>query len=768
MTPMAQAAPDVASDFLIVGAGIAAVTAAGVLRNEGAEGSILILSAEAEYPYKRPPLTKRFFTGEMSSEQLLLQAPDYYRNNRIDMRRGCPVRSVDCSRHQLTDHKGVVYSYGKLLLATGAQPARLQVPGAGRQGVFTFRTRTDSAALRQWVLAHPGPVGIVGTSFIAMELATSLTRMGLKVTLVDRASTVFPRIHSTTLSQYFLERCHSHGIDVICGTSISRILGDAKVRGLMTTSGQTIDCVTVIVAIGAIPTTDYLDRSGIDIEDGILVDEFLQTNQEDVYAAGDVASYLDRYGQRHRARHWENARKQGRIAAKNMLGQRVPYNSVLHYFCDFLDFSFTFLGSSENADRRIARGSLADKSFAEFYLQAGRVIGLFSTGRPPEETQVVETLIRDRIDVQAAHAQLADSKADITPLAQETVLILQGGGALGAFECGVVCAMVEAGITPGIVGGVSIGAINGAIIAGNPRDAASALESFWNEISIPSQSMTPPVANALAIGGTMAWGIPDFFRPRWLSPVVQDEYWPHQWTSLYDNSPLKHLLGKYVDFSRLSESPIRLLITAVDVDLGELVVFDSRTDEITADHVLASGSLPPVFPWTTINGRRYWDGGIISNSPLEQVLNRCGADNKQIFVVDLFPGERPLPSNLAEVFTRRDEIIYGERVRNDSHIHELIQEFRALIGEIMLTVEPDEAARLRQRPRYVHLMGQNTRTSIVHFVRDGSAKEPLAAHYDFSVQALSHHTKEGYQTAQRVLASLDPRTADTDASASRG
>ncbi|MEO8839852.1 MAG: patatin-like phospholipase family protein, partial [Herbaspirillum sp.] len=485
------------------------------------------------------------------------------------------------------------------------------------------------------------------------------------------------------------------------------------------------------------------------------VDEFLQANIPDVFAAGDVASYLDRHGHRQRIGHWENARRQGRIAAKNMLGQRIPYSSVPYYFCDFLDFSFTFLGTSNNADNRVGRGDLAGRSFAEFYIQEDRIVGLFSTGRPPEESRVIEALIRDRVDIHAATKQLADPAANIDALARETVLILQGGGALGAFECGVVRALDEAKIAPTIVGGVSIGAINGAIIAGNPNNATAALEAFWKEISVFTSHAAPArAANAFATSTTMMLGIPGFFRPRWLAPVVNGEWWPNQWTSLYDVTPLKDLLCKYVDFSKLAESPVRLIISAVDVDLGELVFFDSHTDQLTPDHVLASCSLPPGFPWTTIDGRHYWDGGIISNSPLEHVLNQCGADNKRVLIVDLFPGKRPLPSNLAEVLTRRDEIIYGERIRNDGHIRELVHDFQALVSEVMVAVDPEIAARLRQRPRYVHLMGRDGATSITRIVRDGSAQEPLAADYDFSSQTVNRHIRAGYLTAQKELVAL--------------
>ncbi len=729
------------------------MTAAQTLRNEGEQGSILMLGAEAEYPYNRPPLTKAFLAGETTIEQMWLGEPDAYRNAGIDVRVGCRAQRICPDTRQVIDASGRRYHYGQLLLASGAHACRLDVPGAGLHGVFVYRTLAHARAVQQWIAKNPGPVGIVGTSFIAMELATTLTRMGLKVTLLDRADRVFPRIHSDLLSAYFLQRCENHGIDVLLNQNISRFHGRGKVAAIETTSGQSIECSTVVMAIGTAAQTDYLEASGIAVDDGVVVDEFLQTNQAGIFAAGDVANYPAADGQRQRSMHWQNARRQGQIAAKNMLGQRIPYASVLHYYCDFLDFSFTFLGRSDQAGQRITRGDLAERSFAELYLEDGVIVGLFSTGRPPEETQLLKRLIRDRMPVRGAERQLADPGAALDSLARETILILQGGAALGAFECGVIRAMDEAGIMPDVVGGVSIGAINGVIVAGNPGRAAEAVAAFWDEIGVLAPvPASDALGGAMAVGATILWGIPEFFKPRWLSPGVQGEWWPASWTSLYDPAPLRELLARHVDFAKLADSPIRLIVSAVEVDRGELVYFDSRVDTLTPDHILASCSLPPIFPWTTIDGRHYWDGGIISNSPLEQVLLRSGPDNKQVFIVDLFPGERPLPSNLAEVLSRRDEIIYGERIRNDAHVRELVHEFKDLVDEVMSAVEPDAAARLKQHPRYIQLMGAGGASTITRIVRDGSTKEPLAAHYDFSMQAIQRQRRAGYLTALRRLA----------------
>lgn len=249
----------VSADFLLIGGGIAAVTAAQTLRDEGAEGSILILCAEAESPYNRPPLTKGIITGDLNPEHLLLATSERYRDDKIDVRLNSTVCSLDPATRSVVDRFSATYRYGKLLIATGALPCKLAVPGAELDGVFTFRSLSDALALRRWVSANPGPVGIVGTSFIAMELATSVTRAGIKVALIDQAGAVFPKIYSPTLSSYFLDRCKRFGIDVLLSETVREIRGVGKVSTLETASGKSVACATVIIAIGATPHTGFLE-----------------------------------------------------------------------------------------------------------------------------------------------------------------------------------------------------------------------------------------------------------------------------------------------------------------------------------------------------------------------------------------------------------------------------------------------------------------------------------------------------------------------------
>ncbi len=739
------------ADFLLIGGGIAAATAAQTLRDEGATGSITMLCAESDYPYNRPDLTSHVLAGDLAPDQALVRPPQDYLDDRIDVRLDTIGRSLHPARHLVIDQRGRQYHYGKLLIATGAEPRRLDVPGAGLQGIFCLHTLRDVARIREFVLGRRRIV-ILGSSFVAMEAATSFSRLGLAVTLVDQAETVFPRIHSRRLSAFFLDRCAKHGIDVRLRQSVTAFHGGDYVAEVVTTAGDALACDAIVLAIGVAPELGFLGGSGIALDDGILVDTFLRSNQPNIFAAGDIASYIDRDGSRQRSAHWDNARNQGRVAAQNMLGRRVPYDDVLHYFCDFLDFSFTFLGKSEDADLVIGRGDLDAADFAEFYIRDNRVIGVFSTGRPAEETRMVETLIRQRTDVSKAKARLADRAADLAPLARATILILQGGGALGAFECGVIRAMEEDGIYPSVIGGISVGALNGVIAAANPRHAFQALDAFWNDLSLDNAPMAPSYLDTgLAVWRAMAFGVPAFFRPRWLSPPIRGEELPSQWTSLYDASPLKELLEKYVDFSRLGSSPVRLFVGAVDVELGKLKFFDTKVDRLTPEHIIASCSLPPIFRWTTIDGRHYWDGGIISNSPLEHVLLTSGIENKDVVIVDLFPGRRRLPRNLAEVVTRRDEIIYGERIRSEAEIRELVHDYQALVAEIMLSVEPGTAERLKEHPRYIHLMGRGAETSIIRIVREPHGAEPPATDYDFLAETIARHKQHGYETARKHL-----------------
>jgi NTE family protein len=485
----------------------------------------------------------------------------------------------------------------------------------------------------------------------------------------------------------------------------------------------------------------------------IQADAMLRTSAVGVFAAGDAVDFYDPvFGRRRNVEHWDNAVRQGHLAARNMLGRRQRYDEVSYFYCEIGEFAFDVLGMPEAGQKHVSRGTLNERSFALIYLADDVPRALFSFGRSTSETRLAEGLIRYRVNIANHMAGEGAPELLLDEVTAQTVLVLQGGGALGAFECGVVKALESENIFPDVVAGVSIGALNGAIIAANPRRATAALESFWRELTVASPPLPfADLRQAAVAGHILMFGVPNFFKPRWMPPF--DGAFG-AWTSFYDVSPMRRLITKYVDFKALKSSPVRLLVGAIDVVTGRLEVFDSYVDDLTPDHVLASGSLPPGFPWSMVDGKAYWDGGVVSNSPLDLVTDRIGQGGKQVYIVDLFSGNAPLPGNLMEVLARRDEIVYAERIYNDLRVRELSDAYREMVSYILQGVDPDTRRRVEQHPRFIQLMGDEAATYITRFQRPRTPGEPSSRDYDFSSDAIARHRAEGYSLVKRTLAGM--------------
>ncbi|WP_244309701.1 FAD-dependent oxidoreductase [Sphingobium fuliginis] len=741
-------------DHLILGGGAAAATAAVTLRHEDAGCSIMILSADSSPPYYRPALSKQFLLGTASEEQILLHSAEYYREQNIQLVLETEAAALDSATRTVTTLAGERIHYRHLLIATGAGGKRLAVPGADLPGVHYLRGKAECAAIRQEIASGAKRAVVLGASFLGMEIAMSLLDLGLDVTVIEERDRVLTHVESGRVSDYFRRHAEERGATILFSDTVTAIHGNERIREVETRSGGRLPCDLLMVSIGAQAATGFLEGSGIAMENGlVIVDDQLRTNMPNVFAAGDVASFFDPvFGRRRHIAHWDNAIKQGRLASRNMLGRRLRYDEVSYFFCDVGDVSFSMLGAPEEADERISRGTLASKSLALFYLKDNVPRALLSVGRPTEETRSIEGLVRYRVNLYDAKENLHDPNFKLNQIPTQTVLVLQGGGAMGAFECGVVKALEEESIFPDIVAGISIGALNGAIIAGNPRNATQALESFWSELAVTSPILLgEDAARAITASQILTFGVPHFFRPRWMQAFAAPMTPPTAWTSFYDVAPMRELIARYVDFGKLKASPVRLLVGAVNVQSGELEVFDSYIDDLTPDHVLASGSLPPGFPWTEIDGKAYWDGGVISNSPLDLVIDRCGPDGKRVYIVDLFAGQRPLPANIMEVMARRDEIVYSERVRSDLRLREMTEAYRELVDRILDLLEPATQAKIRQRPLYIELMGDGTATGITRFVRQGRDGEPSSRDYDFSDISIRANQEQGYALVKETL-----------------
>lgn len=740
-------------DFLLLGGGLASVTAAESLRNEQATGSILIVSEEAVAPYHRPPLSKQVLREADAESRIFINPPEFYRDNAIDLRLDTRVVAVDPAKHSVTTATGERIGYGRLLIATGAVPKRPVAPGAGLAGIHTLHFQADAQAIRKSAAGARRAV-VLGGSFLGMEVAMALVELGIAVTVVERGPVLLPYLKAPLLSAYFERHAASRGVRVLLEDSVAAFQGRGRVREVETVSGRRLPCDLVVAGIGVEPASSFLQGSGIVLDDGrIVVDALLSTSASDVFAAGDVTTFDDPvFARRRHIEHWDNAVKQGRLAARNMLGHRLPYDEVSYFFGEIGEIGFNVVGATDEGQEWIERGDLDAGSFALFYLRDDVPRALFSIGRPADETRVVEGWIRHRVNVATIEERLCDPSFALDRMPPQTALILQGGGALGAFGCGVVKALEEEGIFPDIVAGVSIGAFNGAIIASHPRHATEALEAFWADLSVATLPLPfgcgERTAAAMQI---LTFGVPGFFTPRWIPALGTPPELPANWTSYYDTTPMRDLLAKYVDFPSLGTSPVRLLVSAVDVETAGFEVFDSYVDEITVDHIIASGSLPPGFPWTIVDGKAYWDGGIVSNSPLDLVIERCGPDGKRVFIVDLFSGSGPLPGNMTEVLLRRDEIVYSERVRSDLRHREKVGAYRKLIDRILEHLEPAEAARIRHRPEYIQLMGDGAATRITRFARNGNGRQTASLHYDFSAATIRMHLAEGYSVARATL-----------------
>ena len=777
-------------DFVVIGGGLAGATCAETLRAEGATGSILLIGEESALPYQRPPLSKTFITSTQETPPRPVVSEARFQELGIEVVLSAHVLSVDARKHLVTiganpgaaatqaspravkhrdghaskhasaddptrapDRTADQIRFGHLLIATGASPIRLSIPGADLSGVHYLRSIDDAHTLREDALTAKRAV-VIGASFVGVEVAASLCERGIAVTIVEERASVLGTMKTPALSDFFKSVLEVHGVEVLLHDTPLSFAGGDRVTSVVTHGGRTLPCDMVVVGIGVTPDTAFLHGSGITVNHGVMVDRFLQTNHHGIYAAGDVANFFDPvFNEQHRIEHWDNAIRQGRLAARNMLGRREPYDAVSYFFSHVFELNFNLLGRIEEPYEKIDRGSLESGSFASFYLRNDVPRALFSLGRPSEETKIVEQLIRNRTNIRDQKAHLADPAFKLSSIPSQTVLILQGGGAYGAFEYGAVKALVESGVRPAIVSGVSIGAFNGAVIAGNPDHPVEALEGFWADLAtispiIPDEHLRRSVAsNQIAM-----FGVPNFFTPRWLMPTFSFGQMPQHWSSLYDMSPARALLTKYVDFDRLAKSPIRLLVSAVDIETSELVIFDSYAEKLTPEHILASGSLPPAFQWTTIKGHHYWDGGIVSNSPLEIVIERCGATGKQVYVIDLFPGKRThLPENLMEVMTRRDEILYSERIRSDTRTERTLRDFRKLVEDIQGDLPLQTARRLRSNPLYIQLMGEDAPMQITRIVRENSDEDGGSRDYDFSASTLQQLVESGYAMARKAI-----------------
>ncbi|MGZ5359607.1 MAG: NAD(P)/FAD-dependent oxidoreductase [Solirubrobacterales bacterium] len=404
------------ADFLLVGGGMASANCAAELRRRGAEGSILLVGREPEPPYERPPLTKEYLRGEAGRKDAYVHPPEWYEENGVELRTRTNVMSLDPARRVAKLQGGEEVRFGKALLATGANVNILRVEGAELDGIHYLRAFGNSDSIRRDAEAVERIV-LVGGSYIACEVAASLRALGKEVAIVCMEDVVLSRGFGEEVGRWFQELLESKGVEIHAGETLAAYEGDEGVGAVVTESGKTVEGDFVVVGAGVSPDTMLAGRAGLEVEDGIVCDETLQSSVEGIYAAGDVCSYQSRvHGRRLRVEHWDVAMQQGRHAARGMLGESVPYEVVPYFFSDLADWAgLEYVGPAADWDRLVWRGDPDAGEFSVFYLSGGKVAGALSVGRSEDLIHARELLAKGT-DVSASLDALADTDSDLSAL----------------------------------------------------------------------------------------------------------------------------------------------------------------------------------------------------------------------------------------------------------------------------------------------------------------------------------------------------------------
>jgi 3-phenylpropionate/trans-cinnamate dioxygenase ferredoxin reductase subunit len=384
--------------FVIVGASLAGAKAAETLRAEGFDGRVVLIGAEHERPYERPPLSKDYLRGEVGREKVYVHDEGFYAEHDIELRLGRTVVRLDTSIGHVALDDGKRLRYDRLLLTTGAEPRHLSIPGEGLDDVLYLRSVEDSDVLRER-LNRGGTVVVIGAGWIGAEVAASARQRGLDVTILDPLTVPLERVLGAEVGAIYRDIHADHGVRMLMGAGVAAFEGARAVERVRTSDGRTLDCDFVVVGVGVQPRTALASESGLYVGDGIRVDEHLLTSMPGVFAAGDVAmAHHPFYGRGIRVEHWSNALYQGPVAARNMLGRSEVYDRVPYFFSDQYDVGMEYTGFARTWDRVVFRGDPASREFIAFWLVEDRVVAGMNVG-VWDVTDPIQQLIRARVAV---------------------------------------------------------------------------------------------------------------------------------------------------------------------------------------------------------------------------------------------------------------------------------------------------------------------------------------------------------------------------------
>ncbi len=383
--------------IVIVGGGRAAASLIDAYREEGGDALITVVSADAHPPYNRPPLSKGVIRGEMEPDEALVHTAEEYEDLVVDLRLATTVEAVDTRGHTIEIADGEPIPYGTLVIASGARPRVLPIPGADLPAVHTFRTLSDAVAVKAEAQEARKAL-VVGGSFIGSEVAASLSMLGLEVTIIEMGERLVPALASAELSEQVAELYRGHGVELLLGEQIEEFQANGlMLTGARTGSGRTIEAFLAVVGVGVEPNVDFLDGSGIEVDNGIVVDDHFHTSVDGVYAIGDVARFDDVVsGRVRRIEHWSNANAQGAHLGRNLAGGRKGFAKVPAFFTKMFDLQLQLLGDTDGADEVVLRGSITERNLVGFYLRDERLVAAVLVGQAGDMAEELTSLIREK------------------------------------------------------------------------------------------------------------------------------------------------------------------------------------------------------------------------------------------------------------------------------------------------------------------------------------------------------------------------------------
>ena len=403
-------------DIVIIGAGHAAGQAIASLRADGFAGAIRLVGEEPYVPYQRPPLSKKFLSGELDLARVLFKPEAFYEQADVDMRLGTRAVAVDRVAHTVTLEGGAVLPYARLILATGSRVRRLSLPGSDLGGIHYLRTIEDVDGIRAEL--KPGArMVVVGGGYIGLEVAAVAVKLGLSVTVLEAAERVLARVTAPAISAFY-ERVHAEeGVRILTGTGVTGFAGEGRVREVLLPGGEAISADVVVVGVGILPNVELAAEAGLAVEDGIVVDALCATSDPDIYAIGDCTRHPNGiYGRTLRLESVHNALEQAKTASASICGKPKPYDQVPWFWSDQYDLKLQIAGLSQGHDRVVVRGNPEiGRSFAVFYLKDGILVAVDAVNRPMEFLAAKQLI--------AGHARIAPDR-----LADESINMKQIAG----------------------------------------------------------------------------------------------------------------------------------------------------------------------------------------------------------------------------------------------------------------------------------------------------------------------------------------------------